>query len=138
MRSRCSVVIAVAVLTVGMASPALAGSKPVPSLVKIKQAVQSTGATLCLIGGPTGFPQNYWEYVGSEDGDCSTAEGTPGGELVLIVVDSTNSAARRDIAQIEGMGLGLTLWTDQSVAVLAIHQLAGTNSALSALGFKRG
>jgi hypothetical protein len=138
MKRRLPVVVAVVALTLGMASPALAGNKPVPSLVKIKRAIQSTGLSLCLIGGPTGYPQNFWEYATTEDGDCSAAVGTPGGGLFDIVVESTNGAARRDVAQLQGMGLGFTVWTNQSAAVLAVHPLPGTNTALRALGFKRG
>jgi hypothetical protein len=132
MRVRLGAVLAVAILTMGMASPALATSrpKPPPSLAKVKRAIQSNGVTLCQIGSPPDFVD--WSYGASMDGACSDED--MDGEW-LIFIDSTNRAAKNDATGQKSARF--SVWINQTVVVATNTPIPGTNTALSALGFKR-
>lgn len=119
---------AVAALAWGGSASAV---KPVPSFSKVKQAIQSTGATLCDLTEAGNTSERIFGQTTT--GSCATE--VPHEALVHICTNPTKGLAKQTAKIFTG--ISDYVWLNQTIVVADDNPAAGTNSALKKLGFKR-
>ena len=102
---------------------------------RVKQAIESTGVTLCNLSQPGNLTERLFGI--STTGDCP---GESGGGIVYIFTETTQAAAHSDLAFARNNAKtnGDSVWVDHTIIVDDESAAPGTNTALKAIGFKRG
>jgi len=98
-----------------------------PSFVEAKQAIESTGITLCDLSQAGNLRERIFGQ--SSTGECPE----PGGGLIRIWTEDDVSSAQSDVQAAKTMG-GV-VWQDQAIVVEDEAPPPGLDSALAQLGF---